>query len=110
MPGTGATLNGGDVYVAVCLLSAILGGFIGQRKGSSFFVWFVISGIVPILGPIVAFVSRRETEEALRECPGCGAALRHYDALCMRCGTELEYPTDAELIQPTASMRVRARL
>jgi hypothetical protein len=110
VPGTGATLNGGDVYVAVCLLSAILGGFIGQRKGSSFFVWFVISGIVPILGPIVASVFRRETEESLRLCPGCGAALRHYDAICMRCGTELDYPSEAELIEPTRAMRVRARL
>ena len=32
MPGTGKTLNLGDVYVAICLLSAITGGFIGQRK------------------------------------------------------------------------------
>jgi hypothetical protein len=110
VPGGGSTLNGGDVYVAVCLLSAIAGGCIGARKGSSFFVWFVISGIVPLLGPLVAIVYRRETEEALRLCPGCGAAVRYYDALCMRCGTELEYPDDAELIEPNPAMRVRARL
>jgi hypothetical protein len=110
VPGSGSTLNGGDVYVAVCLLSAIAGGYIGARKGSSFFVWFVISGIVPLLGPLVAIVSRRETEEALRLCPGCGAAVRHYDAICMRCGTELEYPDESELIEPTAALRVRARL
>ena len=61
----------------------------------------MISGIVPLLGPLVAIVYRRETEEALRICPGCGAAVRHYDALCMRCGTELEYPDEAELIEPT---------
>jgi len=108
--GGGSTLNGGDVYVAVCVLSAIAGGYIGARKGSSFFVWFVISGIVPLLGPLVAAVYRRETEEALRLCPGCGVAVRHYDALCMRCGTELEYPDDAELIEPNPAMRVRARL
>ena len=110
MPGSGSTLNGGDVYVAVCLLSAIVGGWIGARKGSSFFIWFLICGVVPLLGPLVAAVYRRETEEALRVCPGCGAAVRHYDALCMRCGAELEYPDEADLIEPTPAMRVRARL
>ena len=110
MPGTGETLNLGDVYVAICLISAIAGGVIGQRKGSSFFVWFVISAIVPLLGPIVAAVYRRETEEALRICPGCGTAVRHYDAMCMRCGTDLDYPSDEELIEPDPAMKVRARL
>ncbi len=110
MPGTGKTLNLGDVYVAICLISAIAGGVIGQRKGSSFFVWFVISGVVPALGPLVAAVYRRETEEPLRICPGCGAAVRHYDALCMRCGTDLDYPSEEELIGPDPAMKVRARL
>jgi len=81
-----------------------------MRKGSSLFVWFVISGVIPVLGPVAAALYRRETEEALRVCPGCGAALRHYDAMCMRCGTDLEYPADDELIEPDSSMRVRARL
>jgi predicted amidophosphoribosyltransferase len=70
----------------------------------------MISGVVPILGPLMAALYRRETEEALRICPGCGRAVRHYDAMCMRCGTDLEYPEDSELIEPDPSMRVRARL
>ena len=81
-----------------------------MRKGSSLFVWFVISGVVPILGPLMAALYRRETEESLRICPGCGRAVRHYDAMCMRCGTDLEYPEDSELIEPNPAMRVRARL
>ena len=81
-----------------------------MRKGSSLFVWFVISGVVPILGPLMAALYRRETEEALRICQGCGRAVRHYDAMCMRCGTDLEYPEDSELIEPNPAMRVRARL
>ena len=104
------TLNGGDIYVAVCLLSGIAGGYIGQRKGSSFFVWFVISAIIPLLGPIVALCFRRETEEPLRVCPGCGAAVKLYDSMCMGCGSDLDYPDDAEIIEPTSALRVRARL
>ena len=65
---------------------------------------------MPVLGPLAALVFRRETEEALRRCPGCGTALRHYDAMCMRCGADLDYPADDELIEPTAALRVRAKL
>jgi hypothetical protein len=105
-------LNGdsGLIYVGVCLLSAGAGGWVGARKGSSFFVWFLISGVLPLLGPLGALCYRHETEEALRICPGCRAAVRHYDALCMRCGCDLAYPGEEELIEPNPAMRVRARL
>jgi predicted amidophosphoribosyltransferase len=81
-----------------------------MRKGSSLFVWFLISALIPVLGPLAAALYRRETEEALRICPVCRAAVRHYDAMCMRCGTDLEYPDESELIEPDSSIRVRARL
>ena len=81
-----------------------------MRKGSSLYVWFVISAVLPVLGPLAAALYRHETDEALRICPGCGTAVRHYDAMCMRCGTDLEYPHESELIEPDPSIRVRARL
>ena len=34
------------VYPAICLISACVGGYIGARKGSSMFVWFMVSGIL----------------------------------------------------------------
>jgi hypothetical protein len=108
--GPRSILNGAVIYVAVCLISACAGGVIGARKGSSLFVWFVISGVVPVLGPLAAALYRHETDEALRVCPGCSRAVRHYDAMCMHCGTDLEYPHDWELIAPDPSLRVRARL
>jgi hypothetical protein len=36
--------------------------------------------------------------------------VRAYDALCMRCGTDLDYPHDWEVIEPTPALRVRAKL
>ena len=103
-------LNGGVIYVAVCLVSAIAGGVIGARKGSSLFVWFVICGVIPILGPLAALLHRHETDESMRICDGCGAAVRLYDALCIHCGTELEFPDEADIIEPHPALRVRARL
>ena len=97
-------------YVAICLVSGTLGAVIASRRGSSFPIWFVISAVVPILGPIAALLYRREDEVSLRRCPGCGTAARVHDAICVRCGSELAFPDDSELIAPDASLRVRARL
>ncbi len=73
-------------------------------------MWFVVSGVLPIIGPLAAALSRRETEESMRICPGCRRTVRHYDALCMSCGADLDYPQEDELIEPHPAMRVRARL
>ncbi len=98
------------VYVLICLGSGLVGAVIASRKGSSFPVWFVISAIIPILGPIAALLYRRESETPLRACPACGAPARIYDAMCMRCGTDLPYPLPEEIIEPDPTMRVRAKL
>jgi predicted nucleic acid-binding Zn ribbon protein len=98
------------VFPLLCLLSGIVGGIIGQRKGSSYIVWFLISAIVPVLGPLMALLYRRETEVPLRRCPSCGTIVRVYDAMCMRCGHDLEYPRDSEIIEPTSELRIRAKL
>jgi hypothetical protein len=65
---------------------------------------------VPVIGLITACVYRHETEVALRRCPGCGRGRQIHDAICTICGTELEYPDADEIIEPTPTMRVPARL
>jgi hypothetical protein len=97
-------------YVFIAAGFAFAGGFVGRAKGSSFWVWFLISGIVPVVGLITAYLYRHETEVALRRCPGCGRARQIHDAICTICGTELEYPDADEIIEPTPTMRVPARL
>jgi hypothetical protein len=97
-------------YIFIAAGFAFAGGFVGRAKGSSFWVWFLISGIVPVLGLITAYLYRHETEVALRRCPGCGRARQIHDAICTLCGTELEYPDEDEIILPTPTMRVPARL
>ena len=55
-------------------------------------LWFLISGIVPFIGLITAIVYRFERDELRRECPRCGRVTKIYDALCTRCGAELDFP------------------
>jgi hypothetical protein len=97
-------------YVLICLASGLIGAVIASRKGSSFPVWFVVSALIPVLGPIAALFYRRESETPLRHCPSCGAVLKIYDAMCMRCGSDLDYPQPGETIDPDPALRVRAKL
>lgn len=95
----------GAGYVVVCLFFGLAGGMIGRMKGSSFTLWFLISALVPVFGLLAAIFSRWEDRELRRQCPGCGRVVKLYDALCTRCGTELEFPESA--IASEAAMRER---
>lgn len=87
-------------YIILALCFGLAGGIVGKIKGSSFWVWFLISAVVPIIGLVTAIVYRSERDEPRRRCPGCGRVTKAYDALCVKCGTELDYPD--ELIAPEA--------
>jgi hypothetical protein len=94
-------------YVIIALCFGIWGGLVGRYKGSSFFLWFLISAIVPVGGLIAALVYRSEGRELRRSCPECGRATKIYDAVCMRCGAELDFPEVA--IAPEAETRLGQR-
>jgi hypothetical protein len=79
-------------YVVIAMAFALAGGLMGRAKGSSFWLWFLISGIIPIFGLLAAIFYRFETDEFRRICPECGHVTKIYDALCVRCGAELDFP------------------
>ena len=92
------------VYLTICFFFGLAGGVVGRVKGSSFLLWFVISAIVPVLGLAAAVLYRTDTDELRRVCPGCGKVVKLHDALCTRCGTELEFP-DVAIEPESASFR-----
>jgi hypothetical protein len=98
----------GTGYVVICLFFGLAGGVVARMKGSSFLLWFVISAVLPFFGLLAAVCFRREDQELRRQCPGCGRVVKLHDALCMRCGTELEFPDVA--IASEAAMRERGRV
>jgi hypothetical protein len=88
-------------FLVICFFFGLAGGVVGKIKGSSFFLWFLISAIPPYVGLIAAVLYRNEYEEAHRRCPTCRKVVALHDALCTRCGTELEFPgTVAATIKP----------
>jgi len=93
-------------YVIIAISFGLAGGIIGKLKGSSFFLWFLIAGAVPVLGLLAAIAYRFERDELRRQCPTCGRVTKIYDAVCTRCGAELEFPDVA--IAPESWQRVPA--
>jgi len=79
-------------YLFIALFFGVAGGLVGRFKGSSFLLWFLISAIVPVIGLVAALLYRYDTDEPVRRCPRCGKVVKLHDALCMRCGEELEFP------------------
>jgi len=82
-------------YIVIALCFGLAGGMVGRSKGSSFLLWFLISGIVPVFGLLAAFAYRFDADELRRHCPNCGRVTKIYDALCTRCGAELDFPSVA---------------
>lgn len=93
-------------YVIIAVCFGLAGGWVGKLKGSSFFLWFLISGTVPIFGLLAALAYRFERDELRRACPRCGRVTKIYDTLCTRCGAELDFPETA--IAPESWQRTAA--
>lgn len=92
-------------YLILAFSFALAGGIVGRLKGSSFFIWFLVSGMIPVFGLLAALLYRTERDELRRQCPGCGKVVKLHDALCTRCGTELEFPDVA--IAPESAVHGR---
>jgi len=82
----------GSGLLVILFFFGVAGGVVGRMKGSSFFIWFLISALVPFLGLLTAVFYRWENRELRRQCPGCGRVIKLHDAVCTSCGTEQEFP------------------
>jgi hypothetical protein len=81
--------------VVILLFFGLAGGFVGRMKGSSFFIWFLVSFCVPFIGLLTAVLYRYDNRELRRQCPSCGRVVKLHDAVCVVCGEELEFPDTA---------------
>jgi hypothetical protein len=93
------------IYLLVAVWFGLATGIIGRIRGSSFFIWAIIGAVVPVIGLFVALAYRSEREEPRRQCPGCGKLVKLHDAMCMRCGTDLDFPEFA--IEPESAVAGR---
>ena len=73
---------------------------IGRRKGSSFFIWFLVGFILPLIGLVAVILHRSEHEEPERRCPRCGMVHKLYVQVCRRCGEDLYLPDPRQVRHP----------
>ena len=100
----------GTGYLFIALSFALAGGIVGKIKGNSFWLWFLISGAVPVFGLLAAIFIRSEKLEDRMQCPTCGNVVPVTNTICTRCGTELYLPPDEELIPPEALTPTRRKV
>ena len=81
-------------YLVLMFFFGLSAGTIGKIKGSSFVVWFLIGFAVPILGTLAALFHRWENQEPKRRCEECGNVVAMSDQVCMRCGRDLDFPSE----------------
>jgi hypothetical protein len=90
-------------YLVIAFSFALAGGIVGKLKGSSFWIWVLISGILPFIGLMAAVLYRVERDELRRQCPECGKVVKLHDQLCT-CGAELYFP-DVAIAPESATSR-----
>ena len=81
-------------YVVLAFFCGLSAGVIGRLKGSSFWIWFAVGLVLPLLGTIAAILYRSERHEPRRACPECGKVQPLYVQVCTRCGRDLEWPDE----------------
>ena len=81
-------------YVVLVLFCGLSAGVIGKLKGSSFWIWFAVGLVLPVIGSIAAAFYRNERREPARECPECGKVQPLYVQVCTRCGRDLDWPDE----------------
>ena len=89
-----------ETILVVGISFGLATGIVGRAKGSSFFIWFLIGFVLPVLGLIACVAYRSERTEPERRCPRCGAVQKIYVQVCSVCGEDLYLPDPGEVNRP----------
>lgn len=90
-------------YIVIAISFGLATGIVGRSKGSSFFIWFLVGAVLPLLGLVAALLYRFEKAEPERRCPNCGKIQKLYVQVCTRCGEDLYLPDPDEVHHPLSS-------
>ena len=94
-----------EALLVVGISFGIATGIVGRAKGSSFFIWFLIGFVLPVIGIVAAALYRSEQAEPERRCPRCGKVQKLYVQVCNVCGEDLFLPDDPSDVRPGPAIR-----
>ena len=78
-------------YIVLIIFTGLSAGVVAKIRGNSFWLWFAIGLVLPLIGTVAALLYRRGSETPKRECPECGNLVAIHDQVCMKCGRDLEW-------------------
>ena len=87
-------------YPVIIFFFGLATAIIGKAKSSSFWIWFLVGAVLPVLGLVAVVLSRRDRDEPERQCPYCHKAVKLYVQVCPRCGSELYLPDPRAVRHP----------
>jgi hypothetical protein len=79
-------------FVVLAIFCGLSAGVIARIKGNSFWIWFAIGLVLPLIGTLAAIVYRSDRSEPRRQCPECGNVVPLHDQVCTSCGRDLDWP------------------
>lgn len=94
----------GGAYGLIAVTFGLATGFIGRGKGSSFWIWFIVGAVLPVLGLIAVVLYRDEHTEPERRCPQCGRVHKIHVQVCTGCGLDMDLPP-VEDVRPGPAYR-----
>ena len=94
----------GGAYGLIAVSFGLATGFIGRGKGSSFWIWFIVGAVLPVLGLVAVFMYRNEHAEPERRCPQCGRVHKIHVQVCTGCGLDMDLPP-VEEVRPGPAYR-----
>lgn len=86
--------------IVVFIAFGVATGLIARSKGSSFWIWFMIGLVTLVIGLVAAVLYKGDGDEPERLCPHCGARHKISVQVCRKCGQELYYPAEDEILAP----------
>ena len=60
-------------FIVLAFFCGLSAAVIGKLKGSSFWIWFLVGAVLPLLGPVAAIFYRSEHREPRRVYAGTAA-------------------------------------
>jgi endogenous inhibitor of DNA gyrase (YacG/DUF329 family) len=84
-------------YIVLIIFTGLSAGLVAKFRGNSFWIWFAIGLVLPLIGTVAALLYRRESETPKGECPECGNPVAIHDQVCMNCGRDLDWTPELTL-------------